>query len=239
MGLLDNVEKRLDRIVNGSFSKAFKAQIQPVEIAAALQHEIDMRAKNQDGRVVAPNRFEIGLSEEDHNRLASFLPGLVAELSSLVKKYSVDQRYATVDQPDVWFTINADLHVGDIAISSESALRQSTAVPADPASAREPLIPAAVTAPQITPHLRSTDGTDFPLNQSVIKIGRGNDADIQITDTGISRIHCSIVLGSQVIIKDNGSTNGTLVDGKKITEAPLNEGSIIQIGSSTFTYMSR
>ena len=239
MGLLDNVEKRLDRIVNGSFSKAFKAQIQPVEIAAALQHEIDMRAKNQDGRVLAPNRFDIGLSQEDHNRLSSFLPRLATELSDVVKKYCVDQRYATVDQPDVWFTINAELHVGDIAISSESAPRQSTAVATNPANTGEPLIPAAVTAPQITPHLRSTDGTNFPLNQPVIKIGRGNEADIQITDTGISRIHCSIVLGSQVVIKDNGSTNGTLVDGKKITEAPLNHGSMIQIGSSTFTYMSR
>jgi len=239
MGLLDNVEKRLDRIVNGSFSKAFKAQIQPVEIAAALQHEIDMRAKNQDGRVVAPNRFAIGLSEEDHNRLASFLPGLVAELSGVVRKYCVDQRYASVDQPDVWFTVSAELHVGDISISSESAPRQAIQAPVNPANTGEPLIPAAVTAPQVTPHLRSTDGKDFPLNQSVIKIGRGNEADIQITDTGISRIHCSIVLGSQVVIRDNGSTNGTLVDGKKITEAPLNHGSMIQIGSSTFTYLSR
>jgi len=239
MGLLDNIEKRLDRIVNGSFSKAFKAQIQPVEIGSALQHEIDMRAKNEDGRIIAPNRFAIGLAQEDYDRLATYIPGLVAELSSVVKKYCLDQRYTIVDQPDIWFTVSAELNVGDIAISSEAAPRQSTQVAENPAVARESLIPAALTSPEMTPHLRSTDGKDFTLNQPVIKIGRGSEADIQITDAGISRIHCSIVLGSQVVIKDNGSTNGTLVDGKKITEAPLNHGSMIQIGSSTFTYLSR
>ena len=239
MGLLDNVEKRLDRIVNGSFSKAFKAQIEPVEIAAALQHEIDMRAKNQDGRVIAPNRFAIGLSEEDYNRMAGYFAGLQVELAKVITDHCVKQRYAAVDQPELWFTLNADLRVGDVSISSESAPRQNLGTPASSALAGETLIPAAVTAPEATPHLRATDGKDFPLNQSVIKIGRGKEADIQITDAGISRIHCSIVLGSQVIIKDNGSTNGTLVDGKKITEAPLNHGSMIQIGSSTFTYLSR
>ena len=239
VGLLDNVEKRLDRIVNGSFSKAFKAQIEPVEIAAALQHELDMRAKNQDGRVIAPNRFAIELSEEDYNRMASFFAGLQVELSKVITDYCVKQRYAAVDLPELWFALNTNLHVGDVSISSESAPRQNVAATVMPASGGESLIPAALTAPEVTPHLQSTDGRDFPLNQPIIKIGRGNEADIQINDAGISRIHCSIVLGSQVIIKDNGSTNGTLVDGKKITEAPLNHGSMIQIGSSTFTYLSR
>ena len=239
MGLLDNVEKRLDRIVNGSFSKAFKAQIEPVEIAAALQHEIDMRAKNQDGRVVAPNRFSIGLSEEDYNRMASFFAGLQVELSKVVTDYCVKQRYAAVDQPELWFTLSAELHVGDVTISSESAPRQQAIPQSKSGNPGETLIPASVTAPEATPYLRSTDGKDFPLTQPVIKIGRGNEADIQINDAGISRIHCSIVLGSQVIIKDNASTNGTLVDGKKIVEAPLNNGSMIQIGNSTFTYLSR
>jgi len=239
MGLLDNVEKRLDRIVNGSFSKAFKAQIEPVEIAAALQHELDMRAKNQDGRVIAPNRFAIELSEEDYNRMASFFAGLQVELSKLITDYCVKQRYAAVDRPEIWFTLKSDLHVGDVSISSESAPRQNVGATAMTVEPSESLIPAAVSAPEVTPRLQSTDGQDFPLNQPVIKIGRSKEADIQITDTGISRIHCSIVLGSQVIIKDNGSTNGTLVDGKKITEAPLNHGSMIQIGSSTFTYLSR
>ena len=242
MGLLDNVEKRLDRIVNGSFSKAFKAQIEPVEIAAALQHELDMRAKSQDGRILAPNRFAIGLSQEDYNRMASYLTGLQAELGKVITDHCVQQRYATVDQPEVWFTLNSDLHVGDVSIESESAPRQNVANPAAPEApipSGEALIPASVSAPEMTPHLRATDGTEYALNQPVTKIGRGSDADIQITDAGISRIHCSIILGSQVSIQDNDSTNGTLVDGKKVTEAPLHHGSMIQIGSTTFTYLSR
>ena len=37
MGILDRFERRLDRMVNGAFARAFKAEVQPVEIASALQ----------------------------------------------------------------------------------------------------------------------------------------------------------------------------------------------------------
>ena len=237
MGLLDNVEKRLDRIVNGSFSKAFKAQIKPEEIADAVQHEIDMRARQQDGRIVAPNRFVIALSTEDYRTLESYMTGLQTELASMVVKHCFQQRYARVDQPDIQFAEDASLHVGDVRIDSESGPRQH--MDASPTTAHESLIPPIVAEQAATPHLRSTDGTDYPLVQPVMTMGRTSEADIQINDLGISRIHCTILLGSQVMIRDNQSTNGTLVDGQKITEAPLNHGSLVQIGNSTFTYLSR
>jgi len=237
MGLLDNVEKRLDRIVNGSFSKAFKAQIKPEEIADAVQHEIDMRARQQDGRIVAPNRFVIALSTEDYRTLEPFMTGLKTELAAMVKKHCFQQRYATIDLPEVRFAEDTALHVGDVRIDSEAGLRQN--VEARATTAHENLIPPIVADQAVTPHLRATDGTDYPLDQPVVTIGRTTEADIQINDPGISRIHCTILLGSQVMIRDNQSTNGTLVDGQKITEAPLNHGSLIQIGNSTFSYLSR
>jgi pSer/pThr/pTyr-binding forkhead associated (FHA) protein len=91
----------------------------------------------------------------------------------------------------------------------------------------------------ITPLLKDISGNEYRLTKSVTNIGRGADADIQISDTGASRLHCAIVLGSQVIVRDLDSTNGTTVDGKRITEAPLSDGSIIKLGNTTFTYKSR
>ena len=54
VGILNGLEQRLDRIVNGPFSRAFKSQVDPVELAAALQQEIDLQATVINGRHVAP-----------------------------------------------------------------------------------------------------------------------------------------------------------------------------------------
>jgi pSer/pThr/pTyr-binding forkhead associated (FHA) protein len=100
-------------------------------------------------------------------------------------------------------------------------------------------IPVKSMSETVTPLLIDISGIEYRLTKSVTNIGRGADADIQISDTGASRLHCAIVLGSQVIVRDLGSTNGTTVDGKRITEAQLSNGSIIKLGNTTFTYKSR
>ncbi len=89
----------------------------------------------------------------------------------------------------------------------------------------------------MTGHPRLVIGSaSYPLTRSQTRIGRGQGADIQVDDSGVSRAHAEIVLGLPVVIRDLGSTNGTLVDGRKVTEAPLHNGSRIQVGSTVITY---
>lgn len=77
MGLLERFEDSLDRMVNGAFARAFKAEVQPVEIASALQREISDRAAVIDrNRTVIPNVFNVELSEHDYKRLAVFKDAL-------------------------------------------------------------------------------------------------------------------------------------------------------------------
>jgi pSer/pThr/pTyr-binding forkhead associated (FHA) protein len=87
--------------------------------------------------------------------------------------------------------------------------------------------------------LTSITGEEFKIAKSITNIGRGDEADIQIDDTSVSRLHCGIVLGTEVLIRDLGSTNGTVVDGNRVTESVLRDGSIIKIGNITLTYMSK
>ena len=49
MGLLERFEDSLDRLVNGAFARAFKAEVQPVEIASALQREIATGPRSSTG----------------------------------------------------------------------------------------------------------------------------------------------------------------------------------------------
>jgi hypothetical protein len=77
VGLLERFEDSLDRLVNGAFARAFKAEVQPVEIASALQREIDDRAAVVDrDRTVIPNVFTIELSDHDYKRLSVFKDAL-------------------------------------------------------------------------------------------------------------------------------------------------------------------
>jgi pSer/pThr/pTyr-binding forkhead associated (FHA) protein len=100
-------------------------------------------------------------------------------------------------------------------------------------------MPKAAFTPEASPFLTSVTGEEFKITKSVTNIGRGAEADIQIDDTSVSRIHCSIVLGSNVLIRDLDSTNGTIVDGNRTSESVLRDGSIIKIGNITLTYKSK
>lgn len=240
MGLLDNLEKRLDRIVNGSFSKAFKSEVQPVELGAALQQEIDTRADNVAGQMVAPNLFVIELSSPDHARLSPYFGTLISELTQLANNYVSEQRYRILHRIDISFGLDATFETGVFRIRSTSAqptTAPSAALPNQ--SVAESQIPVASMSAADTPRLTDISGNEYRLTKSITNIGRGTDADIQIADNGASRLHCAIVLGSQVLVRDLGSTNGTTVDGRRITEAVLQDGSIIKLGNTTLTYKSR
>lgn len=240
MGLLDNLEQRLDRIVNGSFSKAFKSEVQPVELGAALQQEIDNRADTITGQTVVPNIFIVELGPVDHERLAAYFETLSVELGALADAYSTEQRYTTVDAAHISFDLDSELETGVFRIRSTAAKRPADALSASlVAQDATPQVPMAAFTPVATPYLTSITGEEFKITQSVTNIGRGVEADIQIDDTSVSRLHCAIVLGSEVLIRDLGSTNGTVVDGTKATESILHDGSIIKIGNITLTYMSK
>ncbi len=240
MGLLDNLEQRLDRIVNGSFSKAFKSEVQPVELGAALQQEIDNRADTITGQTVVPNIFIIELGSVDHERLETYFETLSVELGALADAYSSEQRYTTVDSAHISFDLDSELETGVFRIRSTAAKRPADVIAASlVAQDATPQVPLTSFTPEATPYLTSITGEEFKITKSVTNIGRGVEADIQIDDTSVSRLHCAIVLGSEVLVRDLGSTNGTVVDGARATESVLRDGSIIKVGNITLTYMSK
>jgi hypothetical protein len=223
--MLDNFEKKLDRLVNGAFAKAFKSEVQPVEIAAGLQRELDDRATIVSrARTVVPNIFTVELSPADHERLAAFEHTVSDELAGLVREYAQQQRYAFVGSAEVHLATDPNLGTGVFRIRSEVRPGPQADLPA----------PADVSG---EPHLE-VDGITYPLH-AVTTLGRGTEVDIRIDDPGVSRRHAEIVLGTDVTIRDLGSTNGTLVNGRMISSVVLEDGARIQMGTTTLTYRAR
>ena len=230
MSLLTRFEDSLDRMVNGAFAKAFKAEVQPVEIASALQRELNDRAAIIDrNRTVVPNVFHIELSTHDYTRLAVFRDALQTELTNLVKSYAQEQRYTLLGGVQIVISQDDELDTGIFRVRSEARAEGAAVTSSDLDSDAG----AAVIAHQ--PRLE-VGRTAYPLVRAVTRIGRGADVDIRIDDPGASRNHAEIIMGAPLILRDLNSTNGTTVDGQRVTELELHEGTAIKIGSTTLIF---
>ncbi len=121
MGVLQRFERRLEGLVNGAFAKAFKSEVQPVEIASALQRECDDRAAPvSQGRVMVPNDFTVELGAHDYERLATYAGPLSAELAELLQDHGREQRYMFVGPVEVKFERVQDLTTGMFRIRSQA-----------------------------------------------------------------------------------------------------------------------
>lgn len=122
MGLFDRVERKLDRVINGAFARAFKAEVQPVEIAAAMRRAMDERAAVVGkGRTMVPNAFTIELDATDYERLTMYVESLVSELLASVEEHVESQRYSTNGPLHVDFAKMDDLDTGVFRVRPTSS----------------------------------------------------------------------------------------------------------------------
>ncbi|MEV7689534.1 FhaA domain-containing protein [Streptomyces bungoensis] len=140
MGVLKKFEQRLEGLVNGTFAKVFKSEVQPVEIAGALQRECDNNATiwNRD-RTVVPNDFIVELSAPDFERLSPYSGQLGDELAGMVRDYAKQQRYTFMGPIKVHLEKADDLDTGLYRVRSRtlaSSSSQQGAAPAAPAPGR-------------------------------------------------------------------------------------------------------
>ena len=98
LGVLQRFERRLEGMVEGAFARAFRSELQPVEVASAVQREMDDRAAIvAKGRTLVPNDFVVELSETDHERLDVYAESLgVSEY--LHKPVKMDKLISTAER---------------------------------------------------------------------------------------------------------------------------------------------
>ncbi len=267
MGVLQRFESRLEGLVGGTFARLFKGQVEPVEVAKALQREAeDKKAILGANRVLVPNRYTVELGPADHDRLSPWAGQLTRTLAEMVQEYVDDEGWSAYGDIDVAFARNEALRTGvfriasdvDVDVAPRRRPHDSLSMPAVPSEpAPEPRsdptptravppataqAPAARTAaprrPTPVPMLIVDDtGRRIPVKSGSTLIGRGQDADIRLADTGVSRRHAVVRYdGRAVLIEDLGSTNGTLVNGQRIRTSRLQQGDVIRAGHSVIVF---
>jgi FhaA, N-terminal domain/FHA domain len=232
MGMLQRFESRLEQMVSGAFAKAFRSAVQPVEIAAALQREVDNSAQilSRNRRLV-PNQFHVELSVQDYERLSPYSSTLAQELTEMLREHAHEQSYVFTGPLSIVFDQRDDLSTGRFRVRS-AALAQVT-----PVSDRS-VTDTAVRRARV---ILEVNGMRHPLDPPGIVVGRGTEADLRINDPGVSRRHAEIRVyagegsGSSVSGVDLGSTNGMLVNGHRVQQATLEDGGRVKIGNTTLT----
>ena len=216
MGILDSVERGLERAVNGAFARTFRSGVQPVEIAAGLKRELDIGSVVVDrDRVLAPNRFTVRVSEADAKRLLGLGGTLERELIGVVNKHARRQGYQLLGEADVELSVDHSLTTGVLQIDASRVEGGSVAWTA----------------------VVEVDGARHPLRTGTTIVGRGSDADIRIADTAASRQHLQLIWdGKAGIARDLGSTNGSKINGQRFREAALSPDTVITIGQTALRF---
>ena len=232
MGVLQRFERRLEGLVEGAFARVFGGFVQPVEVAAALQREAaDKKAIVGQGRVLVPNAYVVELGPADAERLGEYDEPLRAELASMVREHADEQGWSFVGKVAVQFEQHDEIDTG--------VFRVRSAVVADPPSAAGPQT-AGVGRPRVVlPAGSGTPERTVLLTQPVTVVGRGADADLRLHDTGVSRAHLELRLeGDAVRLADLQSTNGTLVNGRRVSSTLLVDGDRIEVGATPMVFKS-
>ena len=254
MGIFQRFEKGVEGAVSGVFARAFKGDVQPVEIAARLQRELDAEAKlmSRDKKLV-PNDFTVELSQHDHDKLAPYAATLTRELGDELRTHAADRGYVFSGPIHIDLELDTRLPTGRFTVSSEAVAGVAVPAASESSSAsrraddrraddrraddrREEGFPPEGGRTRAGELVLEVNGMRHPLAPPGLVIGRGTEADLRINDPGISRRHAEIRVGQSddgsIDIVDLGSTNGITVDGHKVRHAVLREGSRIEIGTT-------
>lgn len=211
---MQGFERRLERLVEGSFSKAFRSGIEPVEVGRKVTRALDAdRQVGVDGVPVAPNNIGVYLSPPDFEKFASFADALARELAEVARDHARSEDYHFVGPVTVTLVADDELREGECDVAAE-------------------IHEGARVGSLVLP-----DGRRLPLGEETMTLGRMSDCDIVVADPRVSRQHAEIrPSGHGFVVTDLGSMNGTVVNGAPIREHPLADGDEVRLGNTVLRF---
>ena len=251
MSVLRNIESKLESLFEGVFGRAFRTNVQPVELARKLVKEMDDHRNISVSRVYVPNEYTIYLSPGDRDQFATYQEQLQDELSDYLAEHARRESYALLSPPRVLFETDEDLDVGVFGIATrlvQTGPKGEVAVDAAPGATMlyKPAAPGlqpteAASAVELGVQREVAvliwDGQRHEVAKQRVVIGRSKDADVQVADPNVSRRHAELRQeGAAYWIVDLDSTNGVEVNGKRVKRLKLEDGTRFTVGSTEIKF---
>lgn len=212
MSFLERAEERIELAFSSLFARLSKAELQPVELTQAVRNAMDQAAKQVGGdRVVVPHRYLVLASSTDAARIS---PAMLLAIKTELAMHAAKQGYRLAGELSLKLEVDSKVPRGQVRVGTAGV-------------AKSVLWAAALLV----------NGERINLETGTTSVGRDSSADITVDDRGLSRVHFEIAWNGEVAaIRDSQSTNGTFVDGIRISEMVLRGGNVITAGRSEFVF---
>jgi hypothetical protein len=264
MTMLKSIENRIAGLVEGTFSRAFKSEVRPVEIARKLAREMEEHKSYSVSRMYAPNEYRVYLSPRDRQRFADEEGYLASELAGYLLEHARREDLALRSRPVVQFITDERLGLGEFGIQTRTTAppagdsHEGESHPSHPPQAPpRPSQPEAggrtmiySTAERVAEQLQQParaeertalllmDGKRLVIGAAGVTMGRSRQCEVTVDDPNVSRQHAEIhPRGGSWVVTDLGSTNGSRLNGRRLEQPTvLKPGDEIELGTTTLTF---
>jgi Protein of unknown function (DUF3662)/FHA domain len=262
LGILKNIEKRMESLVEGVFGRAFRRQIHPVEIAKGLTKQMDEGRMVSISRTYAPNDFTVHLSKEDAESIQAYKDALRDELIQYASTHADNKDYHLMTPPKVRFETEDSLRFGEFGITAKLTGGEGPREKGAPqdTSGQTRIFRTEETGgarDQGTSAISAEESERYGLAREVVElvlddrtyplegrgpwtVGRSQENDIVVPDPNVSRRHARLSRADNgFVVEDLGSTNGTLLDGAPIDRERIESGDELTFGQATARFVRR
>jgi Protein of unknown function (DUF3662)/FHA domain len=249
MSMLRSIESKLESLFEGVFGRAFRANVQPVELARKLVKEMDEHRNVSVSRVYVPNEYTIYLSPADRAQFEEYEGQLRGELADYLSEHARRESYVLLSGPTVSFETDDDLDVGVFGIATKMAQPKDQPAPDvdvpeagatmvyKPAAQPTEAASAVELGVQQEIAVLTWAGSRHEIAKRRVVIGRSKDADIRVDDPNVSRRHAEVQQeGATWWLVDLDSTNGVEVQGRRVKRLKLEDGTRFTIGSTEIAF---
>jgi Protein of unknown function (DUF3662)/FHA domain len=251
MSVLRNLESKIAGLVEGTFSRAFRSEVRPVEIARKLTREMEEHKSFSLSRTYVPNEYRVYLSPRDRERFAGYESALADELAGYLLEHARRERLTLPARPLIEFETDDRLGLGMFGIQTgvvhvaeevqpepepDSDPGGRTMIYSNAERLSEPLEERAQSRAETA--LLLMDGKRLLVGPSGVTLGRSRQCDVVLDDPNVSRQHAEIrPRGGSWVLTDLGSTNGSRLNGQAVEGSEVvRSGDEIELGATTLRF---
>jgi hypothetical protein len=247
MSVLRSIESKIADLVEGTFSRAFRSEVRPVEIARKLAREMEEHRSLSLSRTYVPNEYRVFLSPRDRQRFSGYETSLADELAGYLLEHARREGLTLMARPVIEFETDGRLGLGEFGIQAGVFQPPPEEAPAAQESGRTMVYSnAGRVAEQLEERARARsqtallvlDGRRLVVGPAGVTLGRSRQCDIVLQDPNVSREHAEVrPRGGSWVLADLGSTNGSRLNGQWIEGSEVvRPGDEIELGSTKLTF---
>jgi hypothetical protein len=250
MSVLRTLESKIAGLVEGTFNRAFRSEVRPVEIARKLAREMEEHRSQTLSRTYVPNEYRVFLSPRDRERFAGYETALADELAGYLLEHARRERFTLPARPVIEFETDDRLGLGEFGIQTGIVEARGEAEPepepvessgrtmvySNAGRLAEPLEERARSREETA--LLLLDDRRFVVGPGGVSLGRSRQCDIVLSDPNVSRQHAEVrARGGSWVLTDLGSTNGSRINGRPVEGSEVvRPGDEIELGSTVLRF---